>query len=157
MKIVRATMLIAIISLLSYDYMSASYGMITPRFELRNHDLNPIAITLWQLGEMKPEYVLINNQELAGKKGSVIASHTNYDIDPTVPGYILQITYSDKGKPRRAVYRLAPSSKFYLAWDPSTKSNPLRPQKGSGIFSKTTQSGFSLENNITQKGITKIQ
>ncbi len=157
MKTLRFNFMLTLISLFSINCLSAIYGTITPRFEFRNHDTNPIAITLWQLGEMRPEYVLINNQELPGKKGSTIASHTNYDIDPSVPGYILQVTYNDKGKPRRAVFQLSPSLKFYLAWDPANKSNPLRPQKGSGIFSKTTQSGFILENNITQAGIKKIQ
>ncbi|MFZ5954303.1 MAG: hypothetical protein ACOYT8_04370 [Candidatus Dependentiae bacterium] len=146
--------IITLLALMSCNaLLKADYGMIEPRLEIRNHDINPIAITLWQLGTMKPDYILVNNQEISGKKGSKITAYTNYDIDPTVPGYIIQITYSDKGKPRRALYQLSPSRKLFLAWE----NNSLRPQKGTGIFSKTSQSGFSLENNITQAGIKKIQ
>lgn len=138
---------------LSGNCLFADYGMVIPRFEIRNHDTTPIAIMLWQLNTMQPEYVVINNHELPGKQGSRLATYTNYDIDPTVPGYILQVQYNDKGKPRRAIYKLKPSQKFYLAWE----NGALRPQKGTGIFSKKTQSGFDLSNNVSQAGIQKVQ
>ncbi|BDC34940.1 hypothetical protein Noda2021_08980 [Candidatus Dependentiae bacterium Noda2021] len=142
---------IALLVLATGTAVYADYGNIVPRFEIRNHDVNPIAITLWQLGTMQPEYIVVNNKEIPGKRGSQIAQYTNVDIDTTIPGYLLQITYNNKGKPTRVVYKLAPSQIMYLAWE----NNALRPQKGTGIFSKTSQSGFDLTNNIVASKIVR--
>lgn len=135
----------------SFTGINADYGNIIPRFELRNHDTNPIAITLWQLGTMQPDYIVVNNKEIPDKRGSQIAQYTNVDIDTTIPGYLLQITYNNKGKPARVIYKLSPSQIMYLAWE----NNALRPQKGTGLFSKTSQSGFDLSNNIVASKIVK--
>lgn len=123
-------------------------------FEIRNHDRYPITVSLQQLvaenpdnpNDLTPVAHILKNITVPAKQGTLIKNlQKNLDIHQGIIGIVIEYTDPLTNTAQQKLYIVQPGKTIYVAWENSS----LRPQKGRGVFQRTTQSGWSLNNNVT--------
>ncbi len=127
-------------------------------FEIRNHDRYPITVSLQQLvaenpdnpNDVTPVAHILKNITVPAKQGTIIKSlQKNLNIHEGIFGIAIEYTDPITNAAQQKLYIIQPGKTMYVAWENSA----LRPQKGRGVFQRTTQSGWSLNNNVTPADI----
>ncbi|MFZ5954302.1 MAG: hypothetical protein ACOYT8_04365 [Candidatus Dependentiae bacterium] len=127
-------------------------------FEIRNHDRYPITVSLQQLVAENPENPndvtpvahLFKNIVVPAKQGTRIAHFQHpLDIHEGIFGLVVDYTNSRTQQAEQRLYLIQPGKTIFVAWE----NGSLRPQKGRGVFQRTSQSGWSLNNNVTQNDL----
>lgn len=116
-------------------------------FEFKNKDNVDLFVTV-QNGTRVAAY----EQPLHASKGSKESDYSYLRINGLNPTLPIIITVSTHYDVVQSFLINRPHKTIYVSYE----GRKLRAQKGTGFFDKKTQSGLSLQNNITAKDITPL-
>ena len=122
---------------------------ITWNFEFKNKEKKA-----FQLSLKNGKTIILDRYAIQPSKGSAEKDHFYLrlsDLDLHKPVYIA-IFYPDKKGTDHGFLIQGSGKTEFLTYE----NGSLRPQSGTGVFNKETQSGLSLQNNISDKNIEKL-
>ena len=122
---------------------------ITWNFEFKNKEKKA-----FQLSLKNGKTIILDRYAIQPSKGSAEKDHFYLrlsDLDLHKPVYIA-IFYPDKKGTDHGFLIQGKGKTEFLTYE----NGSLRPQSGTGVFNKETQSGLNLKNNISDKDIAKL-